>query len=916
MKEFLKNIDYKKALPHLVALAIFLAVSSVFFLNQLSGLRVYQHDAEMHVGMSKESSDFRDKYGEETLWTNAAFGGMPTYQISMKNANVIQSVDKLILKVFPRPIGYILLLMAGFYIFMLLLDVDPKIAIIGSIAFGLASYNILYIGAGHNNKVHALAYIPPILGSVIYAYRKNFLIGSALLAFFACLHLSANHMQLTYYMLFLVLAIVIVQFIISFKEKLLPRFLKASLFLVLGGLLSVLPSAKSILLTQEYSDETTRGKSELTIQVDEKDVNKKGSGLGKEYITQYSLGDGEIWSLIIPNAKGGNQGLIKDDPKLMNKIDSEEDKLLLGEQNRYWGEQDSSGGALYYGASVFLLFILGVFFIRDKLKWAFLAASVLAMLLSLKYGAFTEFAINKLPMFSKFRDTKMILILVQVSFAFLAVLFINYLASNTVDKKRFLYVSGGVLGVLLLLALFPTAWFDFLGKREVEHVDYLKSLPLERLRDQDRAQVSAMLKSYELLPGLRLKIFRADVFRSIFFMLLTAGAVYLFIAKKINKLQLIVGLGIIVLVDLFMVDKRYFTNEKTVNHINKWVDKYSYSNPFKPSLADSSILLKEIKNNPEIAESIEKSFAEIDESEFPIHRQYLNEQNKIIFRELNYHTDYRVFALAIPVGIMYDVEEGQAMGINAFSDGRTPYFHKSLGGYHGAKLKRYEEVWDGYLSKEEIALRNLLRAANYNPYLIKPYLKDSIPVMNMLNTKYIIFDPYNEPLTNEARFDNAWFVKGINFVENADQEFLALATVSMDTAIIQKAYRNRVSENLKPDTLADIVLSDYKPNHLTYKSISSNDGVAVFSEIFYDKGWNAYIDGKKVEYFPANYLLRALMIPAGEHIVEFRFEPPTYKLAHRLSILGSVLLLLYILGTIGWVFFLRRKKISNGVTEE
>lgn len=807
----------QKILPHITAIIIFLLLSAIYFSPQLKGYKLHQGDKLQSQGMSKEIVDFRKETGEEALWTNSTFGGMPAYQISIKSSNVVKAIEGFVLRIIPRPIGYMFFLMIGFYILLLCFNVNPWLAIIGGIAFGLASLNMLYLGGGHNAKVHAIAFIPPIIGGVFYAYRKNLLIGSAIVSLFVCWHLSANHFQMTYYMLYLILAVVGVELYIYIKNGLLKKFVKISSVVLIAGILGALPIFSNLLLTYEYSKYTTRGESELTISADKSVKKVEKEALDSDYIKQYSLGFGEVWSFVIPDVKGGKMNLIGNKKEIIDNVNPNY-KNTVAQQASYWGEQASSGGAFYFGASIFLLFVLGMFMVKDKFKWALFAVSLLAIILSWKYGSLVDWFINHVPLFDKFRDTKMMLILVQLSFPLLGFLFVNTLLKSEINKKHFIYISLSVIGLLLVFYIMPTVWFDFFNRAEIAQFDKLlasyKSNPnaLTQIRELKDEIVSA-----------RIEIFKKDAFRSLFFVLSTALVVYLFIIKKVKQNAFLLILGVVILVDLWGVDKRYLNDD---NFVSKRQEKQFFQ---------------------------------------------MTEADKYILQDKD--PNYRVLNLTV----------------NTFSDASTSYYHKSLGGYHGAKLKRYQELIEFQISK------------------------NNMDVLNMLNTKYIIVPDNNkQPLAqrNPDALGNAWFVGDFRIVPNADAEIQALSEFNpSQEAIIDARFEDIVAgKDFTRDAMSNIKLDSYKPNHLVYSAKCAEEKLAVFSEIYYPKGWNVTIDGEPVDYFRANYVLRALLIPKGEHIVEFKFEPKSYFIGQKVSLASSVILLLALLLVFGREFYLNYGK--------
>src|SRR3989339_13292 len=879
-----KLFNLKVALPHIIAILIFLSISAIFFAPQISGYQPKQYDIGNFLGMSKEIVDFRAKYEEEPLWTNSMFSGMPAYQISTDNSNLIDSVKNLILKIIPRPIGYLFILMIGFYILLLCFNVNSWLAIIGSIAFGLSSYNILYMASGHYSKVHALSFIPPLIGSVIYSYRKKVLIGAALLSIFVCLQLSSNHLQITYYFIYFLLAILLVEFYIFWKNHLLTKFFKISAILILSGVIGVLPAFSNLISTYEYGKDTMRGKSELTISNQNSGGSTTVDALSSNYIKEYSMGYGEAWASVFPNVKGGSSGAIGNNNELIEQVNPNY-RNSIAQFSTYWGEQDYSGGSFYYGATIFLLFVLGMFFVSDKIKWALFSISILSIVLSWKYSSVLDLFIQYAPMFNKFRDTKMMLVLVQISLPLLGILLLKKLLSEEINKKKFLIVSAGISSIFVLFYIVPTAWFDFLSYREMADIN--KQLSAYQNNPKTILQINEIKNE---LINVRISIFKADCIRSLLFIIVTSCLLYFAILKKIKPNVFYVILGIIVIIDLWTVNKRYFNNEKNNAKYVYWEDSYKHDNPFKASVADKEILKKEINASSELKQIIDKEVNNIQNRSKFNAEEYQNEKEKIIFRELNFATNYRVLTLD-----------------NPFANSEISYYHKSIEGYHGAKLKRYQELWDFYLKEEYERIYNVLKS---KPTLerVSKLLSDSMPVLNMLNTKYIIYNPSVPPIENPFYYGNAWFVKQIQYAKNADEEILFLKQLDKNTAIVSERNKDK-TQNFKFDSTAIIKLTAYKPNHLVYTTSSQIDQFAVFSEIYYDKGWNVYIDGNKSEYFKANYVLRAMNIPKGNHKIEFKFEPNSYLMGRKISYAGSGFLILFVLGAI--IFERRKTKRQN-----
>lgn len=877
------------AIPHVAAIIVFISISITFFYPQLKGYQIKQSDYDQYLGMSKEIFDFRDKFDKEPLWTNSTFGGMPAYLISTSNPNIASEVRDLVLKVIPRPIGYLFLLFFGFYVLLLCFRVNPWLSIIGAIAFGLASFNILYMATGHMTKIHAISFIPPIIGGLIYAYRQNAIKGGLIVSVFLCLHLTATHLQMTYYLLYFIIIIIIIEMYFFLRKKLFIKFIKTSLILAISVIIGMAPTISNLIMTYECSEYTTRGKSELTISASDTNEEINNNALDREYIKRHNLGYGEIWSIAIPNVKGGAMGYMGKEKDIIEKINPQY-KEYISQENSYWGEQWSTGGAFYYGASVFFLFICGLFFFRDRMKWGILVITILSIVLSWKFGLFIDFFIEYAPMFNKFRDTKMMLVLLQISMPLLGILFINQIINEKIPAKKFLYIFGGIIGVCFLFALLPKTFFNFLSSSESSSLSNQISSG-ELTKDQ----ITQIEDYYNELIKARIMIFQNDIYRSLGFIFITGISVLLFIVEKIRKKLLISLLGIFIILDLWNIDKRYFTNDKNGREYQNWVETYRYNNPFMATTADNEILKNEMGNSSELKSKIESAVNLVKQNKNASSYESQIEKEKEAFSVLNFNTNYRVFSLLSP-----------------FFDARTSYFHKSIGGYHGAKLKSYQELIDFHIGNEYNKIVNILnQKANIND--IYNLLKKETPVLNMLNTKYIIIDTSVPPIQNPFHKGNAWFVNDVIFVKDANEEILSLQNLQNNNAVIQEKYRNLIPQNLVIDSTSSISLIDYKPNHLVYKTNTSKSQLAVFSEIYYEKGWEVYIDGKQSEYYKADYLLRAMTIPEGEHEIDFIFEPRSYKTGKFISKVGSIIFLVFVLTGL---FIYNKKRIMKYVVKK
>jgi hypothetical protein len=811
----MKNISFKQVLPYLSAVVIFVVISLAYFSPLLEGKKLKQSDITQFLGMSKEISDFRDKTGEEALWTNSMFSGMPAYQISVQyKGNVLRYVDQLMQLYLPQPAGMVFLYMIGFFILLLVLKVDKWLAIVGAIGFGFSSYLFIIFEAGHNSKAHAIGYMAPVLAGIILTYQKRYLAGGIMAAIALSLELLTNHLQITYYLMMIAGVFVITELISSIRAKQLPGFAKATGVLIIASIFAVATNITNLWATYEYGKETIRGKTELTTE-----KSNRTSGLDKDYATGWSYGKMETMTFLIPNFYGGSSsGSLSEKSNTFkalkaNNIDDNQAKKVIKALPLYWGTQPGVAGPVYIGAIIMFLFVFALFAVDNKYKWWLLAATILSILLAWgkNFMPFTNFFLHYVPGYNKFRAVSMTLVIAELCIPLLAVLGLQKVFSGEIDKKKlikYLYYSVGIAGgISLIFAVAGSAFFDFISPADEQYKSYFPDWLMAALREDRAALLSA------------------DAFRSLAFIVLAGAAIWTMINQKIKKPVFFTALILLILIDMWSVNRRYLNSDS-------FVRKSVAAVPFQPTTAD-----------------------------------------QIIMKDLD--PDFRVFNQTVS---------------NPFADASTSYFHKSLGGYHGAKLRRYQELIDYQLSK-----------GNMN-------------VFNMLNTKYFIVpDEKGQPQVqiNMQALGNAWFVNNAHMVNNADEELAELTNfVPTETAIYDKRFENQVKGHIiSKDMLSNITLTDYKPNHLTYKSETIKEQLAVFSEIYYDKGWNAYIDGKPAPYFRANYVLRAMIVPAGNHTIEFKFEPTVYKTGEKIAYASSILLVLIALGSIG--LMIKRKYQSS-----
>lgn len=824
------NNWFKRNGIHLAIIGIFIALCFVYFSPALQGKALYQSDVLMAQGMQKEIMDFKAKDGKGPLWTNSMFGGMPAFQIWVQYPNNVTTYVISFFKiVFPNPIDTVLLYLLGAYLLFCVLRMNPWLAAAGAIAFAFSSYNFQIIDAGHSNKAMAIAFFPPILAGIILTFRRQYLLGAVLTALFLAIEIRTNHIQMTYYLFIALLIYVGIELYHAIKSKTSKDFIKSFSYLAAASVLAVAVNAGMLWTTYEYSTETIRGKSNLTT-----DKSEPNNGLDRDYAYQWSQGVGESLSFLVPNVYGGASGPNLDEKSEVAKTLATKgipaEQLLPAMQQlaqvgltTYWGDKQFTSGPWYFGAIICFLFILGLFIVKNRIKWWILSASILCLLLS--FGRHLPFLsdlfFNYFPLYNKFRAVESILVIVGFLMPVLAILAVKEVAFHTEEPKKLqknllysLYITGGLLIILIAL---PTAFLSFKSQNHGQFVEQLA-----QITNGDKGFADSVA---DALVKDRISLARTDAFRSLIFVLIGAGLVWALIKKKMNPQFVFIALAVVVLVDLWSIDRRYLNNEK-------FVDKNVLAQQFKPRDVD-----------------------------------------QLIMRDQSY---YRVL----------DLSQG-----NPFSNSVPSYFHKSLGGYHAAKLKRYQEVLD----------KQFNGAINED-------------VLDMLNTKYLITSDQNgekETMKNRATAaGHAWFVQKVEYVKNADEEMMAISSFDPKKVMV-------VDEKFKPlidaskigyDGNGFIRLTNYHPDHLTYEYSSGHDALAVFSEMWYDKGWNAYVDGEKIPYFRADYILRAAQLPGGNHKLEFKFEPTSYYTGEMISLIASILLLL----SLGYAIWMevKRKEIQ------
>ena len=824
---------WKKYGLDVAAVVLFALISFAYFVPaSLDGRILFQHDASAGRGMGHEQQTYFERTGERTRWTNSVFGGMPTYQTapSYKSTDALSKVMDAYHLWLPENVWYVFAYLLGFYILLRAFDFRQELAVLGSIIWAFSSYFFIIIAAGHIWKVMALAYLPPMIAGLVLAYRGKYLWGFILTALFTAFEVKANHVQMTYYYLFVVLFMVIAYLVQAIKNKQLLHFGKAMAVCAAAACLGICMNLSNLYHTWEYSKESMRGKSEL---VKANTANQTNSGLERDYITQWSYGIGETWTLLIPNAKGGASVPLSQNETAMKKADP--NFIQIYQQiGQYWGEQPGTSGPVYVGAFVLMLFILALFIVKGPMKWALLAATVLSILLSWgkNFMPLTNFFIDYMPMYAKFRTVASILVIAEFTIPLLAMLGLKKILDtpSVLNKQiKYVYISFGLTaGFCLLFALMPSVFFsNFVSAQELEA---MKSIPAEY-----QGQLLANLRE------MRQAIFTDDCWRSFFIIVIGTFLLLLYRANKLKK-SAFVGLVIVLcLVDMWQVNKRY--------------------------LNDSMFVEKSVRDNP-----IEMT---------PTDQQILQT------KEL----DYRVLNLAT----------------STFNENETSYFHKSIGGYHPAKLRRYQEMIETYIAPEmEKLMKSIVEAQGDMTKLNG----DSIsPVLNMLNTKFFIMPlqgGQTVPLKNPYAFGNAWFVDKVTYVNNANEELEMVGKLNLRAeAVADKMFRDVLGSSCEQDHHAQVTMKTYEPNQLTYEVESAKGGVLVFSENYYPE-WTATVDGKEVPVGRVNYILRAIQVKPGKHQVVLSFFPKSVDRTETVAYIAFALLVICILLGIGLEIRLRK----------
>lgn len=812
---------FKRILPDIVVVILFAVISfAYFFPAAIEGRILSQHDSVAGIGAGEEAKEYLERTGERTRWTNSIFGGMPTYQMSPSydSTDTLKGIEKIYHLYLPDYVWYVFVMLLGFYILLRAFDFSVWLAALGAVLWAFSSYFFIIIAAGHIWKFVTLAYIPPTIAGMVLAYRGKYLSGGLLTAIFVALQIVSNHVQMSYYFLFVMLFMAVAFGVSAYQKKEMPQFLKATGVLVFAGILGVCINLSNLYHTYEYSKETMRGKSEL---VKPDTHNQTKSGLERDYITQWSYGIGETFSLLVPNVKGGASVSLAANEKAMEKANPMYNSIY-SQIGQYWGEQPGTSGPVYVGAFVMFLFILGIFIVKGPMKWALLGATVLSILLSWgkNFMGFTDFFLDYIPMYDKFRAVSSILVIAEFTIPLLAILALKEVIVRPQlikEQAKAFYISLGLTGgIALLFALLPGFFFS----------SYVSSTEMQALQGIPADQLAPLLANLE---EIRKSIFTSDAWRSFFVILIGAVVLWMYGMGKLKTKIMISGLIVLCIADMWSVNKRYLYDAQ-------FVEKVQQENSFKPTDTDKAILADKT-------------------------------------------LDFRVLNLAG----------------NTFNENNTSYWHKSIGGYHAAKLRRYQEMIEEHISSE---MNDVFKAVSDAGGDMKKVDPSGFPVLNMLNTRYFIFPlqgGQTMPMQNPYTMGNAWFVDEVQYVTNANEEIDALHHINpAKVAVVDQKFSEQVKQTAAPDSMSSIKLTAYEPNGLKYEVDSKTGGTVVFSEIYYP-GWQAYIDGVEAPHGRANYILRAMNVPTGEHVVEFKFDPKSLHVTETIAFIALGILVFILL---------------------
>ena len=877
----MKKFDFKKLIPHAVAVGIFLLVTIIFCKPALeSGVVLKQSDISSWQAMSHQSMEYKEKNGHFPLWVSTMFGGMPAYQIAIEGAwSPLFIIDKAFQLWLPKPMNFFFLACISFYFLCMCLRVRPYAAIIGALAFAYCTYSPIIITAGHDTKMLTLAYSPALIGAVILLFNKKYLAGFALTALFTALQIGSGHQQVSYY-LFLVLAIMTIFFIANaIRAKQTIGLVKSVGLVIIAGILGVAVNAITLFPTYDYAKYSKRGgqlQMDATNKNNENVVDGKTTGLSKEYAFQWSYGRAETMSLMFPGVKGygsyyaqrdGESYLfpqLKDDANVVGYMTGlfpqapAEQIAQQMSQSLYWGDQPFTNGPVYLGAVICFLFLFGMFYLDGTHKWWILTASILGILLALgsNLDGFNTFMFNYLPLYNKFRVPTIALVIPQILFPIIAVLTVNKLLNETNEAEAWKKFKLGAIATAVVFAAgfgyymtsdfgnenkarttaFNNLWqakpTDFQNKYAALNQQYKGQrdnqvyenwvLQLQQNPDAEKTSRGILTELKKDRAGMFLK----DLIRSLLFVLVAAAFIALYIKRKLSAIIMLVGVTLAATIDLLGVGSHYLNAKSFDNKDNYDAQEFPMTNADRTILADKD-------------------------------------------------PNYRVFNASVG---------------SPFEEAKTSYYHKSVGGYHAAKLGIYDDLSTYQMS------------GNPNP-----------AVLNMLNAKWIITGEGDkiQAIQNPEALGNAWFIKGINFVKGPVAEMQGLTNLNTrDSAVVDESFKLLVTAFSPADSSATIKMTAYDNDAISYESNSNSNNVAVFSEVFY-KDWKAYIDGKEMPFFKANYVLRAMVVPAGKHTIEFKFEPALFFISRTISAVASWLLFALLLAALFFEWRRSQKKNSN-----
>lgn len=813
----------KKCLPDILAVVLFALISvAYFFPADIEGKILYRHDSSASKGLGREMAEHREQTGEVTRWMNSIFSGMPTYQTAPEYASTkgVNTAVKAYHLFLPENVWYVFVYLLGFYILLRAFDFRQHLAVLGSIIWAFSSYFLIIIAAGHIWKVMALAYLPPMIAGIVLAYRGRYLWGLIVTAVFAAFEINANHVQMTYYYLFVILFMVIAFLVEAIRQKRMAHFWKATAVCAAAAVIGICLNLSNLYHTWEYSKESMRGKSEL---VKKQSANQSASGLDRDYITQWSYGIGETWTLLVPNTKGGASVPLVENETAMKKANPEFG-MIYQQMGQYWGEQPMTQGPVYVGAFVLTLFVLGLFIVKGPMKWALLAATVLSILLSWgkNFMPFTDLFIDYMPMYSKFRTVASILVIAEFTIPLLAMMALKKIVEEPellTKRIKAVYASFALTGgVAALFALFPTLFFsDFISSQEMRA---LSTLPQEYIAP-----------IVENLREMRQAVFTADCWRSAFIIIIGTLCLLLFKAKKLKAGYMVGAITLLCLVDMWQVDKRYLNNDM---------------------------------------------FVPKSEREAPIQ---MTETDRLILEDKTDMGNYRVLNLAS----------------NTFNENETSYYHNSIGGYHAAKLRRYQDMIDHYIAPEMQKLMPAIAEAGGD--MAKVNGDSLFPVLNMLNARYFIMplqDGKTVPILNPYVYGPAWFIDRVTYVDNANKEIEAVGKIDLGReAVADTRFRDVLKTSAAQDSTSSVKITKYLSDQIEYDVYSKNGGVIVFSEVYYP-GWTATVDGQPAQLGRADYLLRALNVAPGQHKVVLTFRPKSVTVTETVAYVAYAILLLAI----------------------